>query len=76
MIFLIPGKTCWRVERADRLAVLVDTEACFNALARVLPTARRRILILGWGLRLRRDKVANCAARGSGSRPRQQRRGG
>jgi len=49
MTLLIPGETCWRTERADRVAVLVDTEAYFKALTEALPKARRSILILGWG---------------------------
>lgn len=49
MSLLIPGETCWRTERADRVAVLVDTEAYFKALTEALPRARRSILILGWG---------------------------
>ena len=49
MTLLIPGDTCWRTDRADRVAVLVDTEAYFKALTEALPRARRSILILGWG---------------------------
>ena len=48
MTVLIPGETCWRTERAERVAVLVDTEAYFKALTEALPKARRSILILGW----------------------------
>lgn len=61
MSLLIPGETCWRVARARRVSVLVDTEAYFNALARALPTARRQILILGWGF----DPRARLAPDGS-----------
>ena len=49
MTQLIPGETCWRTETADRVAVLVDTEAYFKALTAAFETARRSILILGWG---------------------------
>ncbi|MBL8552822.1 MAG: phospholipase [Phenylobacterium sp.] len=49
MSLLIPGETCWRTERADRAAFLIDTEAYFTALAEALQKARRSILILGWG---------------------------
>jgi phosphatidylserine/phosphatidylglycerophosphate/cardiolipin synthase-like enzyme len=48
MPLLIPGETCWRTARADRVAVLVDTEAYFKALTEALPKARRSIQILGW----------------------------
>jgi phosphatidylserine/phosphatidylglycerophosphate/cardiolipin synthase-like enzyme len=46
---LIPGDTCWRLEPADRVAFLIDTEAYFTALCEALEKARRSVLILGWG---------------------------
>lgn len=49
MSLLIPGETCWRTERADRAAFLIDTEAYFTALVEAFQKARRSILILGWG---------------------------
>ncbi len=49
MSVLIPGKTCWRKERADRVAFLIDNEAYFTALYEAFQKARRSILILGWG---------------------------
>jgi len=49
MTLLLPGETCWRTERAERAAVLVDTEAYFTALYEALRKARRSILMLGWG---------------------------
>ncbi len=49
MSVLIPGKTCWRTERSDRAAFLVDNEAYFTALYEAIKKARRSILILGWG---------------------------
>lgn len=49
MSVLIPGETCWRTERADRAAFLIDTEAYFTALYEAMQKARRSILILGWG---------------------------
>jgi phospholipase D1/2 len=48
--FLIPGKTCWRVARARRAAVLIDAAAYFKALENALPKARRSIYIIGWDL--------------------------
>ncbi|MFO1015345.1 MAG: phospholipase D-like domain-containing protein [Caulobacteraceae bacterium] len=44
-----PGRTCWRTERADRCAFLVDYQAYFSALREALQLARRQITILGWG---------------------------
>jgi phosphatidylserine/phosphatidylglycerophosphate/cardiolipin synthase-like enzyme len=45
---LVPGDTCWRSERADRLAVLMENGAYFAALASSLSKARRSVVILGW----------------------------
>lgn len=42
------GKDCWRVETADRFAVLMENEAYFDALKSSLDKARRSIVILGW----------------------------
>jgi phosphatidylserine/phosphatidylglycerophosphate/cardiolipin synthase-like enzyme len=49
MTLLIPGKTCWRKARADRVAFLIDNEAYFTAVFEALHKARRSILLLGWG---------------------------
>lgn len=45
---LNPGQNCWRVEKADRLAVLMENAAYFDALRSALSKARRSIVILGW----------------------------
>ncbi len=45
---LIPGRNCWRVETADRFAVLMENAAYFEALRSALGKARRSIVILGW----------------------------
>lgn len=45
---LIPGRTCWRTDRADRFAVLMENDAYFNALASSLAKARRSVVVLGW----------------------------
>ena len=54
-----PGETCWRVETADRVAMLVDSGAYFTAALTAMRKARRSILLLGWGFdprtRLRPD---------------------
>lgn len=57
---LRPGSNCWQMDRASRVAVLVDTAAYFSALAEVCRAAKRQILILGWDFdrreRLHRDQ--------------------
>jgi phosphatidylserine/phosphatidylglycerophosphate/cardiolipin synthase-like enzyme len=47
-VLLKAGENCWRVETADRFAVLMENAAYFEALARALAKARRSILLLGW----------------------------
>jgi phosphatidylserine/phosphatidylglycerophosphate/cardiolipin synthase-like enzyme len=46
---LQPGATCWRVETADRVALLVDSSAYFTAALAAMRHARRSIFLLGWG---------------------------
>jgi phosphatidylserine/phosphatidylglycerophosphate/cardiolipin synthase-like enzyme len=45
---LEPGKTCWRIERSNRVATLVDNDAYYPALYSALCAAEHSILILGW----------------------------
>ncbi len=45
---LEPGRTCWRRERADRFAGLMENAAYFAALEAALSNARRSVMILGW----------------------------
>ncbi|WP_119300746.1 phospholipase D-like domain-containing protein [Dongia deserti] len=45
---LRPGQTCWRIERANRIAFLIDAEAYFAAVKALLRNARHSILLLGW----------------------------
>jgi phospholipase D1/2 len=47
---LHPGDTCWRIERAERIAFLIDGEAYFRALHAAITRARYSILILAWGI--------------------------
>jgi phosphatidylserine/phosphatidylglycerophosphate/cardiolipin synthase-like enzyme/uncharacterized membrane protein YdjX (TVP38/TMEM64 family) len=53
----LPGRNCWRVEHASRLAVLVDGEAYFAALRRSLIRARRFIAISAWDIHSRVELV-------------------
>jgi phosphatidylserine/phosphatidylglycerophosphate/cardiolipin synthase-like enzyme len=43
-----PDQNCWRVETADRLALLIDNDETFDALKPLLLAARRSIWILAW----------------------------
>jgi phosphatidylserine/phosphatidylglycerophosphate/cardiolipin synthase-like enzyme/uncharacterized membrane protein YdjX (TVP38/TMEM64 family) len=57
---LKPGENCWKLDKADRLAWLIDGENCFRAMREAMINARRSIFIIGWdvhsGLKLVRDK--------------------
>jgi phosphatidylserine/phosphatidylglycerophosphate/cardiolipin synthase-like enzyme len=43
-----PGRNCWRVETADRFAVLMENAAYFEALSSAIAKATRSIVLLGW----------------------------
>lgn len=44
------GRNCWRIARAERVAVLVDGEAYFSAVRTALVAAQRRVFILAWDI--------------------------
>ena len=43
-----PGRNCWRVETANRFAVLMENAAYFAALRSALDKAQRSVVLLGW----------------------------
>lgn len=45
-----PGSNCWRIEHADRVAVLVDAAAYFEAFVAACERAQHSILIVGWDI--------------------------
>ena len=47
---LRPGHNCWRIERAGRLAFLVDGQDYFGAVRAALVKARKSFFILGWDI--------------------------
>lgn len=42
------GRNCWRTERADRMAVIIDADAYFAAAREAFLGAKRRIMLVGW----------------------------
>src|SRR5687767_4462992 len=58
---LVPGRTCWRIERAERMAFLVDGEAYFSAVREAMRNAQRSIHILGWDIDSRVELVPGGA---------------
>ena len=45
---LVPGRNCWRIEHANRLAFLIDAAAYFAAARSAIARAKRSVFILGW----------------------------
>ncbi|MGE5172141.1 MAG: VTT domain-containing protein [Rudaea sp.] len=61
---LVPGRNCWRIERAARVGFLVDGEEYFGAVRNALPKARHSIYILGWDIDSRMRLVPGGARDG------------
>jgi phosphatidylserine/phosphatidylglycerophosphate/cardiolipin synthase-like enzyme/uncharacterized membrane protein YdjX (TVP38/TMEM64 family) len=59
--FFVPGRNCWRIERAHRMAFLVDAAAYFAAVRSAITQARRSVHILGWDFDSRIRLVPNGA---------------
>ena len=45
---LIPGQTCWRVARADKLACVIDAADYFRHVKSAMLRAQHRIILIGW----------------------------
>nr|WP_294171232.1 phospholipase D-like domain-containing protein [uncultured Sphingomonas sp.] len=54
-----PGRNCWRIERADRAAVIIDACDYYRVIRQAMLQARHRILIIGWDFdpRIRLDRT-------------------
>lgn len=48
--FFRPEDNCWRIERAGRLALLIDSAAYYATLRQAALRAERSILIVGWDI--------------------------
>jgi phosphatidylserine/phosphatidylglycerophosphate/cardiolipin synthase-like enzyme/uncharacterized membrane protein YdjX (TVP38/TMEM64 family) len=54
---LKPGKNCWCIEQADRVAFLVDGAAYFHAFRETVKQARHSVLIIAWDIDSRVELV-------------------
>ena len=45
---LEPGRNCWRIERADRAALVVDAADYFRLAREAMLSAKSQILLIGW----------------------------
>lgn len=52
---LRPGDTCWRIEKAERLSVIIDAADYFLALREVMQRAQHNIFMIGWEFDMRID---------------------
>jgi phosphatidylserine/phosphatidylglycerophosphate/cardiolipin synthase-like enzyme len=50
---MVPGETCWRIERADGYSVFVDAADYFAVLKQAVLRAERRVLFIGWDFEAR-----------------------
>jgi phosphatidylserine/phosphatidylglycerophosphate/cardiolipin synthase-like enzyme/uncharacterized membrane protein YdjX (TVP38/TMEM64 family) len=57
-----PGHNCWRVERAARVAFLIDGENYYRALADAFARAEREIAIVGWDVNTRARLIEGGSA--------------
>ncbi len=49
-VILAPDRNIWRLERAERAAVLIDAARYFGALRETLIKARSSVFVIGWDL--------------------------
>ena len=45
---LVPGETCWRIERAERFAFIVDAADYYRFAKQAILNARRSVMLIGW----------------------------
>ncbi|SFG45131.1 phospholipase D1/2 [Palleronia marisminoris] len=45
---LRPGETCWRIERATRLALIIDAADYFATIRAAIQKARHSVILIGW----------------------------
>ena len=45
---LVPGRNCWRIERANRLALIVDAADYFRLVKAAMLKAKHSLMLIGW----------------------------
>jgi phosphatidylserine/phosphatidylglycerophosphate/cardiolipin synthase-like enzyme len=61
-----PGKNCWRVERAEQLAVVVDAADYFHFVRQLCEKAQNLLIFIGWDF----DSRISLEPRGGGNQMR------
>jgi phosphatidylserine/phosphatidylglycerophosphate/cardiolipin synthase-like enzyme len=59
---LQPGRTCWRIDRADRFACIQDGADYFRLVRGAMLAARRTIFTLGWDTSAHTDLLPGAEA--------------
>jgi phosphatidylserine/phosphatidylglycerophosphate/cardiolipin synthase-like enzyme len=62
---LRPGRNCWRVERAERAALIVDAADYYRHALHALLEARSQVLLIGWDLDTRVHLVDEAPPQGA-----------
>lgn len=62
---LVPGRNCWRIERAERAALIVDAADYFRLARNAMLKAEKQILLIGWDFdtRIQLDGASDGAPR-------------
>jgi phospholipase D1/2 len=63
---LRPGHNCWRIERANRFALLVDASNFYGALVRAMRRAQESIALLAWDLDSRTQLIEHDSDESTG----------
>ena len=63
---LRPGHNCWRIERANRFALLVDASNYYGTLLKALRRVQQSFVLLAWDLDTRTQLFENDPAEGNG----------
>lgn len=50
---LQPGETCWRVEHANRAAIVIDAQDYFRAVKEAMLEAQHTVMLIGWDFDMR-----------------------
>lgn len=58
---LVPGRNCWRIDHARKLAFLIDGQDYFRAVRESIREARHSIFVLGWDVDTRMRLVPEGA---------------
>src|SRR5262245_50012923 len=61
------GRNCWRIERVNRFALLVDGADYYTTLAKAIRRAKRWIALLAWDLDTRTQLVEHDPGQRTGS---------